>query len=74
MAKNNSIHNFHEEKILKLASEKAYKILGWEQIWNFEETIEKTILWYKSVNEGKSEYECCLKDIENFESRSNYGM
>ena len=72
--KNISIHNFHEEKILKLASEKAYENLGWEQIWNFEETIQKTILWYKSVHEGKSQYECCLKDIENFESRSTHGM
>ena len=44
--KNMSIHKFHEEKILKLASEKAYKILGWKQMWNFEETVEKTILWY----------------------------
>ena len=30
---------------------------------NFEETIEKTALWYRDFNEGKSALNCCLEDI-----------
>jgi len=37
----------HEAKILKLDCTKAYKELGWENVWNSNTTFEKTVHWYK---------------------------
>jgi CDP-glucose 4,6-dehydratase len=36
----------HEAKLLNLATDKAYHFLGWGPVWNFEETLSKTIAWY----------------------------
>jgi CDP-glucose 4,6-dehydratase len=37
----------HEASLLNLATDKAHHILGWNPKWNFSETIEKTISWYR---------------------------
>jgi len=37
----------HEANLLMLDCSKANKLLHWKPIWNFTETIEKTIGWYK---------------------------
>lgn len=39
--------NFHEAGHLKLDCSKAHLKLGWKSIWDSQETIEKTIEWYK---------------------------
>ncbi len=39
----------HEAKLLQLDCTKAYEKLKWINIWDTEETIEKTILWYKKL-------------------------
>jgi len=36
----------HEAQSLNLASEKAYRLLGWRPVWSFERTIELTAQWY----------------------------
>ena len=41
----------HEANLLMLDCSKANKILNWEPIWDFNKTIEKTILWYKDFSE-----------------------
>ena len=53
----------HEANKLNLSNEKAYRKLNWEPKWNFEETVEKTINWYKNFYAGKKSIECCLDDI-----------
>ena len=63
---NENPNDFHETKYLSLAIEKAYSELNWSPIWNFEETIEKTINWYRSVSEGRDPYKSCLSDIESY--------
>ena len=60
--------------ILKLSSEKANKVLGWRQVWDFDQTIEKTIFWYKSVFQGKPSFECCLNDIKSYEDSKINGI
>ena len=39
----------HEATLLNLSIQKAGKILGWRPVWNFEETIQKTVSWYDTV-------------------------
>ena len=41
----------HEAKLLKLDSSKANKSLKWKSTWNIEEAIEKTIIWYRNLDE-----------------------
>ena len=45
----------YESKLLKLSIDKSNEILGWESVWDFEKTIEKTILWYKEFYSKKDE-------------------
>ena len=60
---NENHEDFYESKYLSLSNEKAYSRLNWSPIWNFEETIEKTINWYKKVSEGSDPYKCCISDL-----------
>ena len=38
----------HEAVKLNLATDKAFHLLGWKPRWNFKQTIEKTVSWYKA--------------------------
>lgn len=38
---------FHETNVLKLDSTKARALLGWKPKYNIDQTLEKTIMWYK---------------------------
>jgi CDP-glucose 4,6-dehydratase len=37
----------HEAKLLNLATDKAFHLLGWKPAWDFEETIHETVAWYR---------------------------
>jgi CDP-glucose 4,6-dehydratase len=39
----------HEAKLLSLATDKAHHLLGWSPVWNFEQTIARTTLWYRQA-------------------------
>lgn len=39
----------HEAGLLGLAIDKASSVLGWSPKWDFQETINKTVTWYKEV-------------------------
>ena len=66
---NKELFNFHESKILHLQIDKAHNLLGWKPRWNFDETIEKTISWYKNTYEGiKTPSVCCDENINDFMS------
>jgi CDP-glucose 4,6-dehydratase len=43
-------HAVHEAKLLNLATDKAFHFLQWEPVWNFEQTISKTVAWYRQCN------------------------
>lgn len=40
----------HEATLLNLSIEKAERLLGWKPVWNFEETLEKTVSWYDETH------------------------
>lgn len=44
----------HEARFLSLDPAKSQALLGIKPRWSFEETIEKTIGWYRIVGEGQS--------------------
>lgn len=57
----------HEAGVLHLSIEKAMKHLLWKPKWDFEETIKKTINWYKKVYlENKNPTECSLSDLNSY--------
>ncbi len=39
----------HEAGRLNLATDKAFHLLGWSPAWNFDETIKKTVDWYRET-------------------------
>jgi CDP-glucose 4,6-dehydratase len=36
----------HEAGLLNLATDKAFHLLGWQPVWNFEKTVRETVEWY----------------------------
>jgi len=36
----------HEAKLLNLATDKAFHLLGWRPTWNFEKAVKFTVYWY----------------------------
>ena len=40
-----------ESNVLLLDSTKARKFLGWRPVWNIEESVEKTVDWYRAFYE-----------------------
>ena len=48
-------HAFHEASLLNLSIDKAYQLLGWYPAWDFQETIKRTVDWYKMYKEEANE-------------------
>lgn len=42
----------HEAKLLNLSTDKAYHLLAWRPVWDFEKTIAETTAWYRTNFEG----------------------
>ncbi len=61
----------HEAKNLSLHIEKANNLLNWYPKWNFSKSIEKTIKWYKAVNQGECPISCSLLDLRDYQKNNN---
>ncbi|MDN3643374.1 CDP-glucose 4,6-dehydratase [Lutimonas halocynthiae] len=58
---------FHEAFLLNLNIDKATQTIGWSPVWNFKETIENTISWYKLISENPElALEVTNKQIEKY--------
>jgi CDP-glucose 4,6-dehydratase len=53
----------HEAGLLHLVVEKAHHELGWEPRWPFATTVERTVNWYRRVEQKESVLECCRDDL-----------
>ena len=54
----------HEASLLNLVIDKAHHQVGWAPRWDFATTVERTVSWYRRVQEGRSDVvECCLHDL-----------
>lgn len=58
----------HESNFLKLDSSKVKSLLGWHPRWTIEQTLEKTLEWYKSYEDEAIITELSLKQIAEYES------
>ncbi len=55
----------HEAGLLHLNIEKARESLGWKPVWDFEKTIEQTVIWYRKSLELKSDSTAIATLTEN---------
>ena len=44
----------HEATLLNLSIARSERILNWRPKWGFEQTLEKTAVWYRDVHENKA--------------------
>ena len=60
----------HEASLLNLAIDKAFHLLRWRPVWNFEEGVAATIWLYKqsTVNNADPQYllDCTRKQIDSY--------
>jgi CDP-glucose 4,6-dehydratase len=56
----------HEAGRLHLQIDKAHHQLGWRPRWDFATTVARTVGWYRAVQEGGSNLDCCLADLEAY--------
>lgn len=60
----------HEANLLSLDITKARQKLGWSPCWDIEQTLEKTVEWYKKYKE-EDMYRLCTEQIEAYMSCKN---
>jgi len=65
----NKKRNFNESKLLMLSSIKAKKELNWSYRLNFDETIQMTVDWYKSLFKDEKVENISIDQIEYFSSK-----
>ena len=59
-----------ESHKLHLQIDKSFHQLNWEPIWSFEETISRTINWYKAIEENQlCAKNSCINDIDDYEKK-----
>lgn len=56
----------YEARLLHLSIDKAVHHLGWYPRWSFEQTLDHTVNWYRSVLEGQSAYEVSRAQIMQY--------
>lgn len=56
----------HEAGLLHLNCDKSNHQLGWYPVWNFEQTVNTTINWYKNYINGANPEELSLNNIYQF--------
>ena len=63
----------HEASKLNLAIDKAFHLLNWQPVWNFESTVEKTAVWYTETLQSKySAKEKTLAQIEEYQEQAKF--
>jgi CDP-glucose 4,6-dehydratase len=63
----------HEAATLRLAIERAHTRLGWSPRWAFDETVTRTIAWYRAQSIGASRDELralTRREIDDYERAS----
>lgn len=58
--------NKHEAGFLHLNCDKSNHQLGWNPVWDFEQTVKTTIEWYKNYINGENPKVISLKNINQF--------
>ena len=56
----------HEASKLNLAVDKAFHLLGWQPVWDFETTIKHTAKWYVRRGTGENSADLCDEHIADY--------
>jgi CDP-glucose 4,6-dehydratase len=56
----------HEATQLSLSIDKAIKELGWKPVWEFGETVERAVNWYRGSFEGGDATSLTQRDIADY--------
>lgn len=60
-------NKLHEATLLHLNCDKANQQLNWFPKWEFDETVKRTVLWYKKFLENpESAYDLTINDINKY--------
>jgi len=59
-------HAPHEASKLNLAVDKAFHLLAWQPVWDFETTIARTAAWYVREAAGEPAANLCDEDIATY--------
>jgi CDP-glucose 4,6-dehydratase len=57
---------FTEAGLLHLNSDKARFVLGWKPVWNFQESVGRTVAWYRGEHEGKNPLDLTRGQISDY--------
>jgi CDP-glucose 4,6-dehydratase len=58
----------HEARALTLSCEKARRMLGWRPRWGFDETVRKTVEWYRAAgDDATANRDLALAQIVEYE-------
>lgn len=58
----------HEAGYLMLDSSLATRTLGYAPRWGLDETVSRTIAWYRAQQAGSTALDLCLADIAAYEA------
>jgi CDP-glucose 4,6-dehydratase len=56
----------HEAKLLHLSTGKARRLLRWQPVWNFADTVARTVEWYRDSHSGGEARELCGAQIRHY--------
>jgi CDP-glucose 4,6-dehydratase len=57
----------HEAGRLHLQIDKAHHKLGWQPLWPFATTVQRTVAWYRQVaRDPQAAESCCLADLQAY--------
>ena len=60
----------HEASKLNLAIDKAFHLLDWQPVWNYDETIARTVDWYQGASANANVPELTVGQIEDYQSKA----
>jgi CDP-glucose 4,6-dehydratase len=60
---------YAEAGLLHLNSDKARQMLGWRPRWDFQETVERTVGWYREYLEGSDPLRLTRAQIQEYMER-----
>ncbi|MGJ5813086.1 CDP-glucose 4,6-dehydratase [Paludibaculum fermentans] len=56
----------HEAGKLNLVWDKAFHLLDWSPRWDFEETVARTVRWYRACSEGRGARLLLIDDLNEY--------
>ncbi|MGQ8338390.1 CDP-glucose 4,6-dehydratase [Sunxiuqinia sp. A32] len=65
------VESVHEASLLNLTIDKAYHLLNWYPAWGYEETIKRTVEWYKRYHEESDMFEFTMKQILDYNEKAS---